>query len=70
LFELSVHDRSIWLADVASADKFEGAAGEGVGEGDGVGVDVGIGVGVAKGDAKANGESDETVPQISRGLAL
>ncbi len=45
LFELSVHERLIWLDDAAVAVRFVGAAGIGVGVGVAVGVDVGVGVG-------------------------
>ncbi len=45
LFELSVHDRLIWLDDAAVAVRLLGAAGVGVG----VGVAVGVGVGVGSG---------------------
>jgi hypothetical protein len=49
LFELSVHDRLIWLDDTASAVRFVGAAGVGVGVGPGVGVGVAVGLGVGLG---------------------
>jgi len=46
LFELSVHDRLIWLDDAAVAVRLLGAAGVGVGVGVAVGLGVGVGVGV------------------------
>ena len=47
MFELSVHDRLIWLDDTAVAVRFVGAASVGVG----VGVAVGAGVEVGMGQA-------------------
>jgi hypothetical protein len=49
LFELSLHERLIWLDDTAIAVRFVGAAGVGIGVGVGVGVAVGLGVGVTVG---------------------
>jgi hypothetical protein len=49
LFELSVHDKLIWLAETAVAVRFVGAAGVGVGVGVGVGLGVAVGLGVGLG---------------------
>jgi hypothetical protein len=49
LFELSVHERLIWLDDAAVAVRLLGAAGVGVGVGVAVGVGVGVGVAVGLG---------------------
>jgi len=46
LFELSVHDRLIWLDDAVVAVRLVGAAGVGVAVGVAVGVGVGVGVGL------------------------
>jgi hypothetical protein len=58
---LSVHERAIWLDEIAVAKRFVGAAGTCVGEGVGVaggvgiGVEVGVGVGGTLGVGAAVG---------------
>jgi len=62
LFELSVHERLIWLDDAAVAVRLLGAAGVGVGVGVGVAVGVAVGLGVGVGVGVAVG--------VGVGLAL
>jgi hypothetical protein len=64
LFELSVHERLIWLDDAAVAVRLLGAAGVGVGVGVGVAVGLGVGVGVGVGVAVGVGVG------VGVGLAL
>jgi hypothetical protein len=70
--ELSIHDRLIWLVEIATADRLLGSAGgeEAVGVTVGAGPEVKVGVGVRVGVGVALGDGPDVEVRVGVGVAV